>query len=385
MGGEVANKAEQRLVTSFGPATSCANPSTLKLIQPVAASIAGFPSTRYYGSKRKLLPWIYSHLGPIRFESVLDAFGGTASVSLMFKAMRKSVTYHDGLRFNEDVGRAVLRDKPVLSRDAVENLLGKVEPRHGTIAEQFSNVFFKDDENAWLDGFFSIFERDFLSAEDRSLLRYIIYQACLKKRPFNLFHRANIHLRNNTQVSRSFGNASTWERSFSHHAMQAYDELAKFCSPWSSSCSILPSGNAEDIAPGYDLVYIDPPYISKEERKNRDDYWRRYHFLEGLARYSEWEDLIDRKSDIRLFPPPSWLTDWSRARSFKERLFSLIDTHRNSIVVLSYVSDALPSETEIKAHFEDRFSQFSIHSCEYSSALSKMRKRELLFIGHPRT
>lgn len=385
MGGNVANKAEQRLATSFDPATPHVNPSTLKLIQPVTASIAGFPSTRYYGSKRKLLPWMYSHLGAIRFERVLDAFGGTGSVSLMFKAMRKSVTYHDGLRFNEDVGRTVLRDEPVLIRDDVETLLGEVEPRHGIIAENFSSVFFRDDENAWLDGFFNLLERDFLSPESRSLLRYIIYQACLKKRPFNLFHRANIHLRNNTQVSRSFGNASTWERSFSHHAMQAYDELAKFRSPWSSSCSILPSGNAEDITPGYDLVYIDPPYISQEERKNRDDYWRRYHFLEGLAQYNEWANLMDLKSNIRLFPPPAWLTDWSRGKSFKDKLFSLIDTHRHSIVVLSYVSDALPSEAEIKAHFEDRFSQFSIHSCEYSSALSKVKKRELLFIGYPRT
>ena len=62
---------------------------------------------------------------------------------------------------------------------------------------------------------------------ERALFRYLIYQACLKKRPFNLFHRANLRLRTNRRVKRSFGNAVTWERSFAEHALQAYDELAR--------------------------------------------------------------------------------------------------------------------------------------------------------------
>ena len=95
----------------------------LHLIQPVPDVISRFPSTRYYGSKRKLLRWMYSHLSAIRFESVLDAFGGTGSVSLLFKAMRKHAAYHDGFRFNEDVGRTVLANHLPLSRLSVESLL----------------------------------------------------------------------------------------------------------------------------------------------------------------------------------------------------------------------------------------------------------------------
>lgn len=61
---------------------------SLHVIQPVPELIAQFPSTRYYGSKRKLLSWLCRHLCTIRFDTVLDAFGGTGSVSLLFKAMR---------------------------------------------------------------------------------------------------------------------------------------------------------------------------------------------------------------------------------------------------------------------------------------------------------
>jgi adenine-specific DNA-methyltransferase len=78
------------------------------------------------------------------------------------------------------------------------------------------------------------------------------------------------------------------------------------------------------------------------------------------------------------------LLNGGRARLFKDLLFALIDAHRRSIVILSYVTDAVPSESDIKAHFEARFSQISIHSAEHNHALSKTPKRELLFIGHPR-
>ncbi|MER9305901.1 DNA adenine methylase [Mesorhizobium sp. M0293] len=373
----------KRSTSAFSADKLSDTPAKLQLIQPVPDAIAGFPQTRYYGSKRRLLGWMYSHLGAVRFDSVLDAFGGTGSVSLMFRAMRKRVTYHDGFCFNEDVGRVVLADQPALSRSDVEALLDAVEPIDGVISQNFSGIFFKDEENTWLDGFIRSVNDDARSIEDKSLLRYLIYQACLKKRPFNLFHRANLKLRTNISVTRSFGNAITWERSFMHHALQAYDDITRR-SACGGSFSILPSGNAEDIPAGYDLVYIDPPYIGREERRNRDDYWRRYHFLEGLAHYNEWGGLIDPKSDIRLFAPPHWFPEWARTRSFKDRLFSFIDRHQHSIVALSYVSGAFPSETEIKAHFESRFSQVSIHSAEHNHALSKARKRELLFIGYPR-
>ena len=35
------------------------------------------PTTRYQGSKRKILPWLYDCLEKYEFHSVLDAFGGS--------------------------------------------------------------------------------------------------------------------------------------------------------------------------------------------------------------------------------------------------------------------------------------------------------------------
>lgn len=355
---------------------------SLKLIKPVGETIAKLPSTRYYGSKRKLLSWIYEHIRTIEFDTALDALGGTASVSLLFKAMRKTVTYHDGFRFNVDVANTLLSDEIAMSRDDILKFVSDVRHCSGVVSKSFRGIYYKDKENAWIDGFMDLLQRANLRPAQSSLLRYLLYQACLKKRPFNLFHRSNLHLRTNTGVYRSFGNHVTWERSFLHHIMQAYDELPENSS-MQTPCNVLQPGNVERLKPGYDLVYIDPPYVSDISRYNRDDYWRRYHFLEGLANYKTWEQGIDYNSDIRLLRRPKWMLDWAMKTSFRDRLFSFIRTHKKSQVVLSYVTSACPNESEIKRFFEETFSNVSIHSREHSHALGVMPRRELLFVGRP--
>ena len=354
------------------------------LTSPVHKAIRRLPRTRFYGSKRKLLPWIYSNLAHLNFETVLDLFGGSASVSLLFKIMCKPVVYHDGLRFNEDVGRTLLAKQIPMCRPDLLSLIDRVVPRVGLISQMFDGVFYTATENSWLDGFVAQLYDEQLSKEQMSLLRYLLYQACLRKRPFNLFHRANLDLRTNGKVKRSFGNLVTWERRFDLHMIEAYDELIYERLRQHAECVVLPSQNAEDIPAGYDLVYIDPPYISLVARVNWDNYWRRYHFLEGLARYDEWEKLIDPHSNIRLFAPPEWIVAWSGRSTFAERLFSLIEKHKHSIVVLSYVSDAYPEHDKIKSFFESKFWNVVVHYRVHNHALSRTAKQELLFIGQPR-
>lgn len=224
-------------------AEKTARPAPIRLIQPVREIIRTFPATRYYGSKRKLLDWIYSGVSGLSFETVLDAFGGTGSVSLLFQAMRKSVTYHDGPKFNEDVGRTLLSGKIEMSRDELVAFIDDTVPQEGKIANNYHDIFYPDDENRWLGGFISQLVE--LGQEKASLLRYLLYQACLKKLPFNLFHRANLYLRTN-DAERTFGNHTTWERSFKHHIVQAYDELVKCVTHKELDVTVLPSSSLDE-------------------------------------------------------------------------------------------------------------------------------------------
>jgi len=79
----------------------------------------------------------------------LDAFGGTGSVSYLFKQIGKSVIYNDNL----------------------------------------------EDEY------------------EQAIAYFALFQACIIKRPYNLFHRKNLYVRM-AKVKRSFGNKKTWDSSF---------------------------------------------------------------------------------------------------------------------------------------------------------------------------
>ena len=355
----------------------------LHVIKSVPAQIEQIPATRYYGSKRRFLGWLYSKLRGYEFETVLDAFGGTACVSQMFRAMGKKVTYHDAFHFNVDVATTLLASDVALSKRNLGERLANVKPSEGVISRQFKGIFYTEDENAWLDGFMLEVSKLSRSENKTSLLLYLLYQACLKKRPFNLFHRSNLGLRTNRNIERSFGNFVTWETPFSDHMMNAYNELPTSRIETAPNSTILPAQNASDIDSGYDLVYIDPPYAHPKNQSNPDGYWRKYHFLEGLSSYDSWENKIDPTSRIRLSKAPEHFTVWSSRTTLKDSLFDLIQHHRSSIVVLSYMAGAYPSESEIKEYFESLFSEVSLHSIKHTYALSKSKKRELLYIGIP--
>jgi adenine-specific DNA-methyltransferase len=140
------------------------------------------PATRYYGNKRKLLTWIYEVTSTLAFATVLDLFGGTASVSLLFKAMSKQVTYHDGLTFNSDVAHAILSDSVALDEVWVSEFLGRLQPCKGVVAENFDGLYYTADENRWIDGFMAAQAAQTLGGPERRLLRYLLYQACLRAR-----------------------------------------------------------------------------------------------------------------------------------------------------------------------------------------------------------
>lgn len=354
-------------------------------IEPISACLKRIPRTRFYGSKRNLLPWIYEHIAPLKFETVLDAFGGTGSVSMLLRMMGKSVRFHDGFLFNKDVARALLSCEELPPRSEVQDVIRGVVPRDGSISEVFAGIFYSDDENRWLDGLIPVLGALEPSYQS-SVLRYLLYQACLKKRPFNLFHRANYSLRANKGVKRSFGNATTWATDFPTHMMSAFDELHRLNSAtaFRGKIEISAGYDALEIKDKFDLVYIDPPYISESASRNRDNYWKKYHFLEGIADYQHWSDRIELSSPIRMLGEPCWSKEWSTKPVFKDKLFDLIDLHKNSLVVLSYVDNAYPSFDELREKFSDCFEHVSIHSLDHHHALSKVRKKELLFIGRPK-
>src|SRR5687767_4797168 len=111
------------------------------------------PSTRYQGSKLKLLPWIGRYLDELDFGSALDVFGGTACVSYFLKSRAISTTYNDYLRFNHLIATAIVDNDRVTLPPDIEATVLRNDPGvtyDRFIEETFAGIYFTDDENRWL-------------------------------------------------------------------------------------------------------------------------------------------------------------------------------------------------------------------------------------------
>lgn len=347
--------------------------------QKTLSQKAIFPSTRYQGSKLKLIEWIWQQVSDLKFTSVLDAFGGTASVSYLFKTKNKQVTYNDLLNFNYYIGLALIENKNILlTNDEISWLLEK-HPNitySDFVQENFSEIYFTDDENALIDVIITNI-RHLDNKYKFAVAFFALCQACIIKRPYNLFHRKNLYIRL-ADVKRSFGNKTSWDRpldkwfrDFVQQANQAVFDNGQE--------NIVYNQDALNLNRSYDLVYIDPPYISN--KGIAVDYLNFYHFLEGLADYPNWKTKIDYKSKHRRFILQA--NEWTDKNKILSAFDKLFNHYQNSILVVSYRSDGIPSELEIIELMKKYKQVVKIeYYGKYKYALStNSNSKELLLIG----
>jgi adenine-specific DNA methylase len=161
------------------------------------------------------------------------------------------------------------------------------------------------------------------------------------KRPYNLFHRKNLYLRQ-AEVKRSFGNKTSWDRPFEAWFRVFVEEANRaIFDNGQPNCAL--NGDAMELPGAYDLVYIDTPYISK--RGAAVDYLDFYHFLEGLAIYDRWGEQIDQGSKHRRFKRRGSI--WTNKDEIPAAFDRLFQRYQDSIIVVSYRSDGIPSEMEL--------------------------------------
>ncbi len=340
---------------------------------------APFPSTRFQGSKRKLVDWIWANIKNLPFDNVLDVFGGTGAVSHFFKTKGKKVTYNDNLKFNWQIGTALIQNADTtLSDQDIEAILTRHEGLSypNFIAQTFHDIYFTDDENRWLDQTIYNIDNVLLNPMAQALARFALFQACIIKRPYNLFHRANLYMRQ-AQVERSFGNKASWDTPFNVHfrAFAAEANAAIFDNHQANHALNL---DALDTPTGADLVYLDPPYLNA--KGVGVDYRGFYHFLEGSVSYDSWPDRIDYRSRHRRLKPLD--SPWNHANTIMGAFQAIIARHRNSIIVISYRDNGVPS----RAALLELLGRYKTHVVEATRSqkyvLSELDSHELLLIGY---
>lgn len=336
-----------------------------------------FPSTRFQGSKLKIVDWIWDLIKDLPFKTVLDAFGGTGSVAYLLKEKGKKVTYNDILKFNWYIGAALIENDAVKLTDAdVEHLLamhrGVNYPTF--VFDTFNNIYFTDSENQWID--MVVTNIEMLDNFYKKAIGYFaLFQSCISKRPFNLFHRKNLYLRL-SNVQRNFGNKVTWDTPFEilfRKFVKEANRAVFFNNQANKSLNL----DVFAIEGKFDLVYIDTPYIS--QRGIGTDYLNYYHFLEGLVNYSKWNKMIDYRTKHRCLKAPSaWYNKTQIYHSFDK----LFEKFKDSILVVSYRSNGIPSIEELKDLLKKhkRFIH-EYHRENYKYALSNQNCDEVILIG----
>ena len=341
-------------------------------------NIQHFPTTRYYGSKRRLLSWIYDHTKNLEFNSIFDRFGGTSSVSLLFQSMGKKVYFHDALKSNTISAKTILNSNNI-NVEEINQFFSNITPHNGFISKNFKNIYYSNEENMWLDGAITKLQKQ----DNADALWYCLFQASLKKRPFNTFHRANYNLRTRN-VQRNFGNLTTWNTPFTQHIYTSSMELEQFISAKNkpTQATILSSQNLGSKVIDADAIYLDPPYI--QHTNNSDDYFKKYHFLESMTNYNNWRSCINHTTKTKAQDTPEHIKIWNNKNTFKDLLFEEITKYRDKIVILSYQTNGYPSYDNIYDFFISIFPNVTIKRKEnFSHALAKTKKTELLIIGIP--
>jgi adenine-specific DNA-methyltransferase len=353
-------------------------------------NLSEYPTTRYQGSKRKILPWIYSNLKDLQFKTVLDGCGGSGSVSYLFKKMGKEVTYNDSLKFNYFVGKALIENSIQKFTDAdVQNLLKNDLKSPTLINRLFKDIYYLDKENKWLDkmGFGIInmnhYTGDVLLAK-KAIAYFALFQACLTKRPFNLFHRNNLHIRT-ADVVRTFGNKNTWEKDFvtlfKNFVNEANDKIFDSGKP----CIALNQSVFEIKNVNFDLVYLDVPYLNSDGTNETSNYLKCYHFLEGLVNYDTWESMIDYDTANRRLIQPNKDAHFNKENIY-ESFESLISKYKKSKIVISYKKGGIPSIDFIVRLMKKYKKNVYTRSQHYVYALNRQngnadKNKEVLIIG----
>ncbi len=290
--------------------------------------------------------------------------------------MGKQVTYNDYSYFNFLTGTAFIENKETkLEEDDILFITNGKELVEGFISENFKNMYFRNEENEWLDNITA----NILALESKysggklkykqALAFWALGQACLIKRPFNLFHRKNLKLRTR-RVSRDFGNKTTWETPLPIAFRRFVDEANKviFDNKRKNSSHHLNAFKFNHT--DFDLVYLDPPYFFKDQRDN--DYQILYHFLDGIAQYRNWIKLIDYNSSIRsLKQNPG--TQWPAKSSEKltEIYSTMISRFNKSIIVISHKAGSLVPVDTLCQILATNGKTCIVHEKIYSYALNK--------------
>ena len=309
---------------------------TLQLLepQPLPQQVSAYPPTRFMGSKSKLLSEIWSVISQFNVNTVVDLFSGSGVVGYMLKAQGKAVVSNDYMAMSATFTKAMIENNSVTLplEEAKELLVAHKESDH-FVATTFKGLYYSDEENDLID----TLRTNIAAMRDQykqAIAMTSLIRACLKKRPRGIFTYTGHRYDDGRQ---------DLKKSLAQQFLESVDAVNKSIFDNGKS-NFSKHGDAMDLKiENVDLVYIDPPYYSP---LSDNEYVRRYHFVEGLAR--DWKGVeIQEHTQTKKFK--SYPTPFSTRKGAADAFDKLFKKFANSILVVSYSSNSQPTQDEMVA------------------------------------
>ncbi len=312
--------------------------------------LENFPGTRYMGSKYRVLPFIWDSVKDLRFDSVLDAFSGSACVSYMFKQQGKRVVSNDFMKFAYHISKALIENQEVTLSDDDKKLLLSANRKAGSfIADTFAGLYFTDEENHFLD----VVRANIELLDDeykKSLALSALTRACMKRRPRGIF----------TYTGERYDDGRRdMQINLRQHFIENIDAFNKAVFN-NSRCNMALGLDVFQIHASVDLVYLDPPYFTS---KSDNDYSRRYHFVEGLVR--QWEG-VEIQHDTVTKKFKRYETLFYSKDTINQAFEKMFEKFRDQIIVLSYSSNSLPDKSDLMELLNQYKKHVKVHQIEHT-------------------
>lgn len=132
------------------PPRPCFN---LRLVPaPLSPQAMRYPSTRYMGSKNKLLTELWAVASQFNFDTAIDLFSGSGVVGYMLKSHGKTVVSNDYMAMSATFAKAMIENNEVtLSQAEALALLELDKPIDKFVETKFQGLYFSDDDNRLID------------------------------------------------------------------------------------------------------------------------------------------------------------------------------------------------------------------------------------------
>ena len=342
-----------------------------KVPGPVDERALAYPPTRFMGSKEKLLPYIQDVASQFRFNTVLDLFSGSGVVGYLFKTMGKQVISNDYMAMSATLATAMIENNfQTLAKQEIDRLFAPNAHACRFVQETFPGLYYSDEDNAVIDLVRSNIGK-LRNRHKRAIAMSALVRACLKKRARGIFTytglryddgRADLRISMEEQIRNAARliNAAVFDNGLQNRARHGDAMTTRFKA---------------------DLVYIDPPYYSP---LSDNEYVRRYHFVEGLAR--NW-DGVDMQWHTKTRKFKSYPTPFSSRPGAEDAFDKLFRRLGDSILLVSYSSNSLPSREEIISLMSHHKRHVEVIDIDYRYSFGNQRNdirnevQEHLFVG----